>query len=319
MTERNGPEAVAGDAPSPANTCAVIVSYHPDFAALRRLVDTIAAQVNAVIIVDNGSGPTTQNRLQQLSVESAAVRLVLNRENLGIAAALNQGANWAVDHLCRWALLLDQDAEPMPDLLAGLRAAYDGDADGERLGTLGANFEMRQAGRLAFRAPAGAALKEVPVIPTAGTLLRLAAFREVGPFREGFFIDAVDHDHCLRLRSHGWRVAVTARPLMRHAFGQARVVRLFGRAVSYTDHPPLRRYYGARNELVLAREYLFTREIGWVMTQMRRLLQEAVMIALFESGKIAKLRAMMLGAWHFAIGRQGPLPPEALEKHPTNQ
>jgi len=305
-------DATRTTSPSPANICAVIVSYKPNWDHLREHIKGISAQTAAVVVVDNGSGPDVQRCLSTLTAEVRRLHIVPNSKNLGIATALNQGVNWATDHGFDWALLLDQDSELSLAMVEGLCSAYAADDRPNRLAALGANFEMRHLSGPAIRVPAGKALQNVVAIATSGTLLRLAAFGEVGPFRDEFFIDSVDNEYCIRLRAANWRVAITAQPLMRHSFGDARAIHVFGYHLSHTNHSPLRRYYGTRNGLVVIREYIFSREFGWTMTQIRRLIQEAALITLFEANRRAKLKAMALGAWHFLCGRSGKLPPERL-------
>jgi len=87
------------------DVCAVLVTYHPDAEFSARLRE-ISRQVDAVIIVDNGSTDLEQQRLRGLA-EDPAVELIFNIENLGVARGLNIGVQRAIALGYRWALLLD--------------------------------------------------------------------------------------------------------------------------------------------------------------------------------------------------------------------
>ena len=67
--------------------CAGIVTYNPDIELLIKNINAISDQVNKVIIVDNGSinWNNWSNRILSKNVE-----IIRNRNNDGIAKALNQ-------------------------------------------------------------------------------------------------------------------------------------------------------------------------------------------------------------------------------------
>ena len=84
-------------------------------------------RVRRVFVVDNGSDAAALAGLRALPPEKA-VEIIANGENLGLATALNQGLARACEREgdFDWALLLDQDSEPMEAMLEGFRAAYIG-------------------------------------------------------------------------------------------------------------------------------------------------------------------------------------------------
>jgi rhamnosyltransferase len=208
-----------------------------------------------------------------------------------------------------WCLAFDQDSEPMGRMLETLASIHDQTEYRASLGVIGANFiEVgRQQPGVRVAPAAGRSWVERPAVITAGSLYSVAAVGQVGSFREEFFLDHVDSDYCLRLRAHGYRVIMACEPLMTHALGRQTWHRFFGKRVGCSNHSPLRRYYNTRNRLVLAREYL-RREPAWVLTNLRGLSRETLLILLFESEKAAKLRAMARGAWHAVTGRfENPL------------
>src|SRR6202044_2225279 len=105
------------------------------------------------------------------------------------------------------------------------------------------------------RPAAWPAWEEVKSVITSGSLIPLAVHAAVGAFRDEFFIDYVDSEYCFRARAQGYRVIRTTQPLMSHTIGAPTRHSLLGLSKWTTNHSPDRRYYIARNDTVMLREY----------------------------------------------------------------
>lgn len=294
------PATAAVSTPSRSNTCAVVVTYHPDAQFAERLLP-LAGEVDRVIIVDNGSGEEERSMLRSL-VQPGKVELLANAENLGIATALNQGVRRAASLGYRWVLTMDQDSRARPGMIAGLAEALAACPFRDAVGLIAANFVDPAFGVLFARGGRGNAFIEQPTAITSGSLLSLAAFDRAGPFCDDFFIDFVDNEFALRLRSHGYRIIYSGRPLFDHAIGAPKRYRLLWMRPASSNHLPLRRYYITRNRLVTDWNY-FIREPRWVMADLYRFLGEAFLMVLFEEKKGAKIAAVFRGAWDAMRGK----------------
>lgn len=292
--------------PHKGNICAVVVTYYPDAGVGPRL-EGIAAQVAGLVVVDN-SGDDSATPMLRSVAERVGAHLVLNAGNLGVAAALNIGVRWALGRGYGWVLTMDQDSVPSPTLVDGLVAVFHACDLGSRIGAIGANYVNASTSTVNLRASRfrGRTWRECRTVITSGMLLSLPAYATVGPFRDGFFIDSVDHDYCLRLRSNGYRVVVTREGLMLHSVGGYERVQVLGMGIGHSDHPPIRKYFITRNRLVLISEY-FLREPLWALDLVRRLIQDTVLMLLFERSRLRKATAMVLGVWHFLRRRMGAL------------
>jgi rhamnosyltransferase len=266
---------------------------------LPRRAARILEQAGALVIVDNGSGGETQDMLRRIAAD-ARVSLVLNPTNLGIASALNLGVERARGLGFAWVLLLDQDSDLHDDLLASLievRAAYPEPA---RVAVIGAGFGEET------RAAPAAAWQEVESVITSGSLIPLALHAAIGPFRDEFFIDYVDSEYCFRARAQGYRVLRTAKPLMSHTIGAPTRHDLLGIAKWTTNHSPDRRYYIARNDTVMLREYGGYAFGSWALKSLGRRLRTCKRIVLYERSKARKIAAVSAGWWDGVRGRMGP-------------
>ena len=288
------------------------MTYQPDPEVCARL-DLIGEQVPRLIIVDNGSAETSVTELRAYADRTGAL-LVENPVNEGIAAALNAGIAAAAAEGFDWVLTLDQDSTLRPGCVAALQVKAAPD-----IALVGSNRREAVAGakphrwvRPARRLPGFERARceqltdaGVTLVITSGTLTSVAAYRDVGPLRDDFFIDMVDSEYCLRVRRHGYRIVVACDAQLDHRVG-AKTPRAVGPVTLVpTHHSALRRYYLFRNCTVTLREYGRSAP-HWTIYQVLALLEVLAGIVLFESGKVAKLRACALGVWDGLRGRLGP-------------
>jgi rhamnosyltransferase len=285
---------VTNAAPETKAICALIVTYNAD-SGLAARVAAVTNQVGVVTIIDNGSEAASVNDLQVLA-ERLHVHLILNSRNEGIAAALNQGLRWADEHGYSWVFTLDQDSVVAHDTVETLRGAYEAFSDKGKLAIVASNH--RDPVRPIANSVANPAhvdpWREVTAVITSGSLTSVPAYRAIGPFREEFFIDCVDFEYCLRARARGLRVIVASEALIDHSIGRATLHRLPWKVTATTNHPPIRRYYMARNHLLLAREYL-RKEPSWTLSAVYSQFKSMILMCLFEKNLSRKLQFVALG------------------------
>ena len=162
------------------SVCAVVVSYHPS----PEIIDNISAlldQVDEVLVVDNGSGASTKVLLGSLSSNSK-VSVIYNDENLGIAAALNEGVDRARRAGHQWLATFDQDSRATPGMLASMMEAYERYPGKEQVAILCPRYMDKKLGPLAsYTGKSGnsisPAVAEVSAVMTSGNLVRLGCFR----------------------------------------------------------------------------------------------------------------------------------------------
>lgn len=289
--------------PSRDSTCAVIVTYHPDEGFAERLTQVLT-QLPLAIVVDNGSRPSSAEMLRGLA-NSPRVILVENPNNLGIAAALNQGIQLALRKGFEWVVTLDQDTRLHADCLPVLFDVHLQSGGGNVM--VGSNYWDVHRGRNFVQcAGTGAVFQERKTLITSGTLAPLSLFEQIGLFREDYFIDSVDHEFSLRARANGYRMFISCRPLMSHSIGagvgHASPLRQF----LPVNHSPVRKYFIARNSVATAKTYFFQEPL-WSMRQGWRLLFEFASILLFEREKLRKATAFMVGVAHGFTGKMGSI------------
>jgi rhamnosyltransferase len=284
--------------------CAVIVTYNPE----PQLVDNVsalAAQVGEIVIVDNASGAEGQ----QIVFEAARcerVTLLGNVGNLGIAAALNIGVRFALERDYPWVATFDQDSTAPDGFIEALLAAWNTCQFKNEVAIVGPQYRDRHTGRISsyIAGESDDVFGEVATTMTSGNLVRSDVFAVAGFFDETLFIDCVDHEFCLRLRSRGYRLIESTDAILIHSLGRMTLHAVAGRVFKVFNHSPLRRYYNARNRVLLYRRY-GSAFFGWLCRDLYNFSKEIAGIILFESNAGAKVGAIARGVVHGLLGRTG--------------
>ncbi len=118
----------------------------------------------------------------------------------------------------------------------------------------------------------------------------------------------MDTEYCYRARALGYRVIQTRRALMAHTVGAPTPHRGFGKTTWTTNHSAERRYYIARNNTVLLREYGTSNGGSWQWKSLVRSFRLCKRIALYERDKRRKIVAVAQGWWDGMRGRLGRRP-----------
>ncbi len=287
-------------------TLAVVVAYRPDAHLLGRLLHALAPQVQGGVVINNGSDlPLADAALAQLGFEVRHLG-----DNLGVAAALNQGFRWALDRGADFIISFDQDSEPAADMVARLLRAHAAlAAAGRQVGALGPQQVDRRSGRVADAfapvrwrhhrvQPQPGQVLEVDHLITSGCLVPAAAWRHAGPMLEPLFIDYVDIEWSLRARARGLALFVVGGALLQHALGDG-VHHWRGRQVA--KHSPLRHYYLVRNGLWLQKlPYI---PWSWKLPNLVALAKKFVFFSLASRPRGAHIRAMLRGIWAGLTGK----------------
>lgn len=291
--------------PDQQNTCAIVVTHHPD-ATLRDRLEILVHQVRQVIVVDNSSDEAGRNSIAAArSAFPAQIVVVENCENIGVAAALNRGFAAVRTREVAWVLCLDQDSTVLPDLMATVL-----DASGSYCGTAPVAIISVFSGiePLAGVEPPFGELPYAEVITaiTSGSLISMEAFKRVRGFREELFIDSVDHDFCFRVLDAGYRILLTRKPGMKHAIGSPAQRKFLWKRPTSSNHSALRRYYMSRNRMIIFREQARKRPT-WVKEMKRLHWHEVIRWCLIEDDRARKVYATLLGTWHGIRGKLGKL------------
>ena len=209
----------------------------------------------------------------------------------------------------KWALLLDQDSCIDDDLVPTLIAASAAYPDRDRLGVIGSAY--RDVNHPSQEQP------ERAVEDTWGRsgignhfgLVDPVTLAVIGAFREEFFIDYVDMEYCFRARALGYRIIRTRRPIMSHTIGSISEHNVLWMKKWTFNHATDRRYYIARNDTVMLREFGHYRVALWALKSFGRCVRLCKRIALYEQKKTyRKIISVAQELWDGVRGHMGPRP-----------
>ena len=295
--------------PEQDSVIAVLSLFNPPPGVIDR-VRRLRPQVDAVVVVDDGSPAPDEGVLVALGEVADVVRL---GENKGIAAALNAG----IVHARRtsdpaWLLTLDQDSEIGSDFVVrALATARRASGSGIRVGAV--TPESHNGVLIDMMRPQDG-FREGFDPMQSGTLISAAALDEAGLLDEALFIDAVDSEYTARLRQRGYRVIAGEGCDLSHTLGQARPmkilgwrVKLAGRELNVYYHAPFRVYYMARNSIRLTRKYMLGQP-AWIG---KRVALETIFHLIrftFGPHRLTFLKAFILGTRDGIRGRTGRIP-----------
>lgn len=245
-----------------SDVTAVIVSYQVRERLSRCLRSVLRSnQRPEVVVVDNAS---TDGSPEMVAREFPGIQVIRNAENLGFAAASNQGIQATTT---TYVLSLNPDTEVTLNAIRTMRDYLDGRPD---VGAISPKI-LRPDGSLDF-----AARRSFPTVTTAfarlsrlsrifprsarfarynltyrspdevqeidaGTgaclLIRRAVLDQVGLFDEAFFMYGEDLDLCYRLKQAGWKIVYLPTAEVLHYKGESsrqvsyRMIREFHRSM----------------------------------------------------------------------------------------
>lgn len=297
---------------------AVIVTFHPNMSHLLELLEIYASQVWRCYLIDNSEALDFHE--VGVKVPEGGLRLLRLGQNMGIATALNRGAQLAFEDGADFVVLSDQDSVPSSSMVDELMRSYrvvSGRC--QRIGAIGPvytnlhthekmPFQVKLPGR-PFRklVHPSAEVPEIEVMAmiTSGTLIRKDAWFAVGGMRDDLFIDHVDHEWCLHARSLGYRLFGSYEAQLAQRLGEGAFdVWYFGWR-KQPAYAPVRVYYNLRNGIAL----LFLPHIPkiWAIRQLWTMFGVVYTHVIFGRRRSASIRMALLALWHGFTGRRGRL------------
>lgn len=303
---------------SSAQVFAVIVTYLPEAAPLRDLLNALLVQTSGIVVVDNTPGE--DRRVEELLGEYNTIQLIRLGTNKGIAQALNVGVGTAIQAGATHVILCDQDSLPASNMVRELLCALDSlEQQGRHPGAVGPTYTDRYTGLTYpfqahvsgkffyghFRPSAETPIGEVLTLITSGTLIPISAWKAIGWMREDFFIDLVDIEWSHRARAAGFALFGTGQATMFHSMGERSMrVWYFGWRKE-SAYPAPRIYYRIRNFTALC----FSKSIPtrWKIRSSWYYLGLIYSHVFYGDTRIAALRMTARGLWDGVRGRMGPL------------
>ena len=296
---------------------AALIAQNPDD-GLGASLDAIAPQVERVVVLDNGSDAQGRERIAGLVAGHANAALVRVEEDVGLAGGLNRAIRDLHFLGFAWCVTLEQHSLPAPDMVARMLDHVRHSAEAGVIAVVAPNFadatrpdgrrrwlSLKRVRPLGFRQGEcdGESITEVVAL-TTGCLTHIGTWWGLGGFDESLFVDYVDTDYCLRVTAAGYRVDVACAALLRCTDPVPHRSCRPGAPGRDTPNPPLQRYYLCRNRIRVLRKH-GNRWPNWLLYELSATLRSTLRALIREPGRLAHLRACILGTWDGLRGRIG--------------
>ena len=224
---------------------ALITSYNPD-ERLEQLVLSVLKDpvVSRVLIYDNNS-MTGKLVLQKIRDNLDRVIVHYSSTNDGLGRAFNTLINdyWLGEN---FIITFDQDSKIQSNCITQLQKTLSREhLKNPRIVSIGPRIlaenikEEREEGNQKLR--------RKTILITSGNLFLYDAYKEVLGFDETYFIDCLDYEFCLRLRSHGYKLIQNRNIFLYQDIGEEKL--------GIRTHSNFRMYYMFRNHIRLTKTY----------------------------------------------------------------
>ena len=297
------------------SVASVTMAYNAS-ATLSRQLSALLAQtrpLQEIVVVDNASTDSTKTLLENEFPQITVLRM---SQNVGAAGAWAAGLSYAAGRGHDWVWSFDDDSVPdfgmLKTLLDGLGIFANAEAQigmiapmpvHRETGTLYPPFFWRDGMVKATAEQMEPPIWFADVAIASGLMVRRVVVEDVGLPRADFFMDIFDFEYCLRLKKHGYKIAVVNDARFGHEVGNGRQIHLPGYKRLWTNQPPWREYYISRNLTHLAWRLYPTRKTKWCIV--RYLSVHIAGVILFSSKKSSCLMKIAQGVGDGLRGRMG--------------
>lgn len=298
--------------------CSVVVIFEPDLATLTGTLEAVVHQVDATVVIDNGS---SEEVAAWLTAQNAAGTIVYRKldSNLGLAKGHNAGIEWARQNGFSHVLLLDQDSCPFAGMVESLAATMLSlEADGRRVGAVGPRPVGENTARpelpvvklgwlrsqRSWTDEATSGPIKADMVISSGSLIPLSVIDEIGAMDESLFIDNVDLEWCFRATFNGYELFGDANARMHHTIGESVFRVWFFRWRYIIVHSPVRLYYIMRNRVMLySRPHT---PLIWVAKDWYRISVKLFLFSVLIAPRRENTRMMLRGLLDGVRGIKGP-------------
>ena len=261
-----------------------IILYNPNLDTLKKSIQALSGIVDKIILVDNASDNIDDVRK---IAKRKSVSLIKNKENLGVAEALNILMENAFKMHATNLLTLDQDSiidkKMIPKMEKYLISSEVAivcprfvDINKKKQRKVKSEIEYEYVNRCI----------------TSGSVMNLPICNKIGRFDASMFIDYVDFDYCKRIQLAGYKIIRVNSCELTHAIGKRSSRKFFWIDVYPTNHSVKRVYYFTRNLRYYLLKYKGQFSLKELINERVIATWKTLSIVLYEDDKKEKLKAI---------------------------
>jgi len=294
-----------------SNVAGLVVLFEPDQQVLEK-INRYLFQVDFLFVVDNTES-LKKDFVKHALIGQQNIKYIANGKNLGIANALNVGANLALEAGYQWLLTMDQDSCVPAQMVGNLLDAINNYPNLDQIGIMSPahmliDGQIDTSIRDLLKKNKEIVVEAVTVM-TSGNLLNLKVYSTVGPFIDKLFIDYVDVEYCLRLNKKGYKVLVASNIILEHSLGNISVhkYKVYPKhQFTLLNHNYIRKYYITRNRLFV--QNLYKKDFpSFCQHDFKCQIKEIIKTSMLENNRFKKIKYFSLGVYHYSLNRYGKL------------
>ena len=279
--------------------CMGVVLYYPNQSDLKR-IESYTNTVDKVIVFDNTDDGSNENSAFFTGAKN--IQYISQRENLGMARALNELCKKAISNGYDYIITMDQDSIFNTSDISNLINYI----SSNRLDNIGIIAPRVHYLNKKSKVDKGNTTKKemeqkiefVDWVITSGSAINLNTFNMTKGFDEKYFIDRVDYDYCMELKKVAKKIILVNNSFLYQQLGEG-TQNYFG--FLYSEHSALRNYYTFRNRLYYADKFMkgFRKVIYKFIGSIRHLL----LIIIFDKNKYKKLKMIKRAFFDYTHGK----------------
>ena len=273
----------------------IVTLYNPTDKDIKNIA-TYIDDIDKLYVIDNTEGKDNEKRIPK----NKKITYIFKNNNVGVATALNMGADYAIKDGFKYLLTMDQDTTFKSGVIDKLKEVIN-NTDMKKVGIVSPwlNTRLRDVKpKEEFDDPHD--------VMTSGSILNLDIYKKIGGFKDWMFIDGIDIEYCMNLHKNGYKIKRVNTVEIDHNLGDI-FYRSVGRKLFLcTNHAAFRRYYIMRNYHYIKDMYLnFEPDYCYRLAGQRH---NMIGVLLFEKNKISKIKNYIRGLNDYKKGIKGKCP-----------
>ena len=266
----------------------VVVTYNPKMELLKANI----IPRYYYLIIDNSEIPFNFGTLNS----NKNIRIIFNNENLGMAKALNIGAEYALLNGYKWIITMDQDSCLTQNTINRMFDYITNSKEKDGIAVLSPRHILQNGLKIKLQDESKEYSESINTM-TSGNFVNLEIWKKVKRFNEKLFIDMVDMDYYCKCIVNGYKVIILNNVYMQHKLGNLQRKKLLGKTFKVMNHDHIRKYYQFRNGFYVYFKY--RKQVLEIKYVPKFLIGTLLTTILFEKQKTKKLWYIFKGVVDF--------------------
>ena len=273
----------------------IVTLYNPTDKDIKN-ISTYIDDIDKLYIIDNTEGKDNKDRIP----DNKKIEYIFKNKNLGVATAMNMGAEKALKEGYNWLLTMDQDTTFNPGVMDKMKEVI-AKEDTSKVGIVCPWHHTK----LKDKKPK-TEYDDPHDVMTSGNLVNLDIWKKIGGYKDEFFIDGIDIEYCMNLHKNGYHILRINTIEIEHNLGDIFYKNIRGRLFLCTNHAPIRRYYIMRNYHYI--KDMYEKDDPGYCYSLISQKHNMIGVLLFEKQKIKKIKMYLRGYKDYKKGIKGKYP-----------